>query len=55
MLKPMNCERRGRVEGRRLSPNVMAAWLNDQGVLTNTGEAGDWAATAVRRVLARLT
>jgi hypothetical protein len=30
MLKPMNCERRGRVEGRRLSLNVMAARLNDQ-------------------------
>jgi hypothetical protein len=37
MLKPMNCER---VEGRRFSLNVMAARLNDQGVLTSRGKAG---------------
>jgi hypothetical protein len=38
-----------------LSLTAMAAHLNDQGVLTVRGHAGGWTATAVRRVLARLT
>jgi Recombinase len=37
-----------------LSLNVIAARMNDQGVLTSRGIAGGWTATAVRRVLARL-
>ena len=37
-----------------LSLNVMAARMNDQGVLTSRGIAGGWTATAERRVLARL-
>jgi hypothetical protein len=37
-----------------LSLNVMAARMNDQGVLTSRGIAGGWTGTAVRRVLARL-
>jgi hypothetical protein len=45
----------GDVEAEGLSLNVMAARLNDQGVLTSRGKAGGWTATAVRRVLARLT
>jgi len=37
-----------------LSLNVMAARLNDHGVLTSRRKAGGWTATAMRRVLARL-
>ena len=42
------------LEAEGLSLNVMAARLNDQGVLTSRGKAGGWTATAARRVLARL-
>jgi hypothetical protein len=41
-----------KIEG--LSLNVMAARLNDQGVLTSRARSGGWTATAVKRVLARL-
>jgi DNA invertase Pin-like site-specific DNA recombinase len=42
------------LKGEGLSLNVIAARMNDQGVLTSRGIAGGWTATAVRRVLARL-
>jgi DNA invertase Pin-like site-specific DNA recombinase len=43
------------LQAERLSLTAMARRLNEQGVLTSRGNAGGWTATAVRRVLARLT